>query len=73
MNVIVFNSIEILSKLDRIVRYAAVRRRRRGDVNKGGRSPSTRGGTAAARLGKQKRYTTRAATGVWVFTDNTAQ
>ena len=69
MNVIVFNSIEILSKLDRIVRYAAVRRRRRGDVNKGDRC----GGTAAARLGKQKRYTTRAATGVWVFTDNTAQ
>ena len=40
MNVIVFNSIEILSKLDRIVRYAAVRRRRRGDVNKGERSRS---------------------------------
>ena len=33
MNAIVFNSIEILNKLDRFERYAV--RRRRGDVNKG--------------------------------------
>ena len=53
MKAIVFNSIEILNKLDRFERYAV--RRRRGDVNKGD---------------IRRAHT---ATGVRVFTHNTAQ